>query len=89
VVVGTAWTNDMENADPVTGLVSVGSLDPSNIGGGHEYLALGFNPITQRLKFRNSWGDEWGLDGDFYVTYSDYQRLIAAQGDVVVPQIAA
>ena len=89
VVVGTAWTNDMENADPVTGLVIVGSLDDSNIAGGHEYLALGFNPVTKLLKFRNSWGSSWGQNGSFYVTFSDYQRLIAAQGDVVVPQIAA
>jgi hypothetical protein len=88
VCVGTAWTNDMENADE-NGLVSVGSLDDSNIAGGHEYLAIGFNPLTQLIKFRNSWGNDWGIDGDFFVSYSDYQQLLVNQGDVVVPQIAA
>lgn len=88
VCMGTAWTNDMENTDE-NGLVSVGSMDDSNIAGGHEYLAIGFNPQTHLVKFRNSWGSDWGQGGDFYVSYSDYQRLLANQGDVVVPQIAA
>ena len=79
VCVGTAWTNDMENAD-ANGLVSVGSTDDSNISGGHEYLALGFNPSTKLVKFRNSWGSDWGVGGAFYVTYSDFQRLLMNQG---------
>lgn len=87
VCVGTAWTNDMENSD-ANGLVSVGSLDDSNISGGHEYLGLGFNPLTKLVKFRNSWGADWGQAGSFFITYSDFHRLLMSQGDVVVPQVA-
>ena len=88
VVMGTAWTNTMENADPETGLVSVGSLDDSNIAGGHEYLAAELIPVKKLIGFYQSWGASWGLGGKFYISYDEYEALLALQGDVIVPQLA-
>lgn len=87
VVVGTAWTNTMDDAD-ANGLVDTGSLDDSNIAGGHEYLAIGFDPGTQLIEFVNSWGASWGMAGHFFVSYAQYKPLLALQGDVIVPQLA-
>ena len=33
--------------------------------GGHCVLMLGYDLSTRRVKCRNSWGDAWGLGGDF------------------------
>ena len=32
------------------------------VAGGHDVLAVGYNDVTQRIKFRNSWG-AWGNNG--------------------------
>jgi hypothetical protein len=87
VICGTAWTNTMFH--PVNGLVKVGSLAQSNIAGGHEYLGCGIDFTEEVLIFRNSWGDQdaWPgckPGGYFAVSFADYRRLLAEQGDVTV-----
>jgi hypothetical protein len=87
VICGTAWTKEMFK--PVNGLVTVGKLTQSNIAGGHEYLGCGIDFTTEVVIFRNSWGDQdaWPgckPGGYFAIGFSDYQRLLAEQGDVTV-----
>jgi len=38
--------------------------------GGHAVLAVGFDDEDQRFIVRNSWGEEWGDAGYFYLPYS-------------------
>jgi hypothetical protein len=89
VCVGTLWTNQMFTADP-TGLISVGPLgdvnDPNNpyIAGGHEYLALGISYTLQRVRFLTSWGPDFGIGGQFMMTFNDFETLLANQGDILV-----
>lgn len=37
--------------------------------GGHAVLAVGYDDATQRLTVRNSWGQQWGDKGYFYLPY--------------------
>jgi hypothetical protein len=90
VCVGTLWTQDMFNPDPVSGLLTVNLGDPNdpnntNIAGGHEYLALGLDYTHQWVIFLTSWGPSFGLDGRFKISFADFATLLAAEGDVVVP----
>jgi hypothetical protein len=83
-LVGTLWTSSMFNADP-SGLVHIGALTDQNIAGGHEYLALGINYSTRLCTFLTSWGPDFGRKGQFDLSFSDFEELLHAQGDIVVP----
>ena len=51
-----------------TGVVPV----PSNLEqpmGGHAVLAIGYDDEKKALLVRNSWGKQWGIDGDFWLPY--------------------
>lgn len=55
------------------------------IAGGHEYLALGVNHETQTLVFLNSWGESWGRNGRFMMTFKAFAGLLQDQGDATAP----
>lgn len=38
--------------------------------GGHAVLLVGYDDATQRFKFRNSWGREWGTEGCGTIPYA-------------------
>lgn len=38
--------------------------------GGHAVLVVGYDDATQRFKFRNSWGTEWGRNGYGTIPYN-------------------
>jgi C1A family cysteine protease len=38
--------------------------------GGHCVIAYGFDNATRRIRCRNSWGQGWGVGGDFFLPYS-------------------
>jgi hypothetical protein len=87
VICGTVWTKSMFN--PYNGLVKVGPINASNSAGGHEYMGCGIDWNEGVCIFRNSWGDtrDWPgckPGGYFAIKFADFQRLLAAQGDVTV-----
>lgn len=84
VTVGTDWTDPMFEPDR-KGFVHPGPLNDSTISGGHEYLCRGVNFTSQTLTFRNSWGPVWGVGGEFYMSFKDFQALLKRDGDVVMP----
>jgi hypothetical protein len=91
VIVGTPWTEQMFTPDPTTGVVTVGAINDSTVQGGHEYLCQGIDFETATLIFLNSWGTSWGggtglKPGQFRISFADFTNLLAAEGDVVVPQ---
>jgi hypothetical protein len=83
VCVGTVWTNSMFDPDP-TGHLTVGPVDDSTIAGGHEYLALGINYTNELLTFLTSWGASFARHGQFTVSFTDFEALLNAEGDVLV-----
>jgi hypothetical protein len=71
-------------------LVKVGAVIDSNIAGGHEYLICGIDWTEEVFEFRQSWGEWEGAKpgGYFAISFSDYVKLLNADGDVTVPKIA-
>jgi C1A family cysteine protease len=59
-------------------IISVGSsgiipmpAKPNNVIGGHAVCCVGFDDNKKLLKFKNSWGPNWGQKGYGYISY-DY-----------------
>lgn len=46
-------------------------FDPNKVNGHHEVLIIGWKEINGIEYYRifNSWGDDWGLDGDCYISW--------------------
>ena len=78
IVGGTNWYDDMFSPDS-DGLVKIGG----SIAGGHEWMISGYDKTTRRFLCTNSWGDSFGIGGQFYIGYDDYLRLFNEQGDAV------
>lgn len=79
VVFGTNWYSSF---DPdAEGIIRItANATPE---GGHAWLARGVN-VTRGLlgPCSNSWGDEWGKSGEFYIPLRDAERLIHEDGEV-------
>ena len=45
--------------------------DDSEALSAHTVLCVGFDDSVGALICRNSWGDEWGFDGHFWIAYAD------------------
>lgn len=45
--------------------------NPNQIYGGHAICTVGYNNKTKLIKFKNSWGTDWGANGYGYLPY-DY-----------------
>ena len=72
----THWYEGMDTTDD-DGLVhAVGELR-----GAHQYAVIGMDEERRLFKAVQSWGDEWGVDGYFYLTYDDMEMLLADDGD--------
>lgn len=80
ILAGTNWYDAMFNTDPD------GRVHPTGkIVGGHEYEGYRNDTENGRIWFHNSWGSEWGISGDFYITWADFNTLLGQDGDVVIP----
>lgn len=51
-----------------TGLMPM-PLPNETLLGGHAVCAVGYDDATERIKVRNSWGTEWGVNGYFFMPY--------------------
>lgn len=82
VIAGTLWTKGM--FDPT----SDGRIAPTGpVEGGHEYLLLGANMEQERITMLNSWSEEWSEKGRAWISFADYEKILADQGDIQVPMI--
>lgn len=71
VIFGTDWTEAMFSPDE-DGFVA----PKGQVKGGHCYLCVGFDPVANAFCFLNSWGDNWGKGGRFYVHAEDVKILL-------------
>jgi hypothetical protein len=83
VITGTEWREDMFNPDDDGRLRITG-----DVAGGHEYLLRGVDVENKRVWMRNSWGKTWGVAGEAYFTWDDFEELLHADGDVTVMHAA-
>lgn len=80
VLIGSVWHEGMFH--PLSnGLVTISGP----VVGGHEYLAVGWDPDTSEVTFANSWGPGWGVDGYFSMTVPTLTALLADDGDCTIP----
>lgn len=80
VSIGTWWYESMSRPDS-SGLMSI-SPGSARMGG-HQWLAVGQDPVTRRIKMRQSWGREWGHRGYGYLGWDDLDALLRDNGDAI------
>lgn len=48
--------------------------------GGHCFLCFGVDMIDKEIYFRNSWGTDYGLNGDFCMTFKEFEKAFIGNG---------
>jgi len=79
-VLGIDWMNDMFDPD-ADGLLHVSG----GVAGGHAILANGVSIKRRLVRLHNSWGPDWGINGEAYIGFDDLSVLLANQGEACVP----
>src|SRR4051794_4704295 len=77
IIVGLEWLEGCDEPDK-DGLVSY----KGRSRGGHEVEAYGLNVERRAVHLYNSWGRTWGLRGTFSLSFDDFGRALANEGDV-------
>lgn len=91
VVIGIPWYEDMYGTTD-TGIAKVGG----RLVGGHCILVTGYHPNMRvrgedwRCRFnvfrwRNSWGEDYGVGGSALVRYEELRDLLSGWGEACVP----
>lgn len=90
VVLGIPWCSNMYKTTP-QGQVTIGGTKV----GGHAILATGYGPRTilinnqpietLTIRWRNSWGPTYGINGDAHITTTDLQQLLKDGGEACIP----
>lgn len=86
VLIGLPWFNAWFTPAADGFVDTVPYWRTSGLAGGHEVCAIGLEEVAQYpdgrvipertvLRLRNSWGPDWGLDGDFFLRLSTYAAL--------------
>jgi hypothetical protein len=79
VIVGTDWYESMFEPNEDGTVVLDGE-----IAGGHCYLLLGHHPEFEMYEFLNSWGEQWGASGRFFMAVEDFGRLLRGDGEALM-----
>jgi hypothetical protein len=79
-VLGLNWYTSMFRPN------SNGFLVPNNdLAGGHCILCNGVNVKGQYFTVHNSWGKDWGNNGEAKISFLDMNRLLLEDGEACVP----
>jgi hypothetical protein len=79
VLFGTDWYTGMFSPNEQGLVKPTGSVE-----GGHEYVGIGYDPVTEIIEYINSWSDTWGVNGRFYMHKEDAEKVFAYQGEALV-----
>lgn len=75
VVIGISVFSSFESEDVTkTGIVPMPNDDENNLGG-HAVCVVGYDLNRQVFIVRNSWGEEWGDKGYFYLPFDYVDKL--------------
>lgn len=78
MVFGTNWYSSMMRPD-AEGIVKI--TPNATVEGGHGWLVRGIDTKRSLARGTNSWGDEWGKSGEFFIPLRDLERLIHEDGE--------
>lgn len=79
-VIGVDWYEGMLDSD------DQGFIRPTGeFVGGHCTLVKGVNVTKRYFIIHNSWGDDWGVGGDCYITFEDMDYLLRSGGEACIP----
>lgn len=81
VIVGVNWYDSFDTPD-ANGLVTI--TKDATVRGGHEFVLDELDTVNELVGASNSWGTSFGVDGRFYFSYADLQRLLKEEGDCTV-----
>jgi C1A family cysteine protease len=56
-----------------TGDMLMPNTSTEQVLGGHAILCFGYDDVKMKLSIRNSWGSNWGDNGNFYMGYKIFQ----------------
>jgi hypothetical protein len=83
VIIGISWFSDM--FDPC----KCGYLHPTGKHrGGHGLLCKGVDIDRGHFLIHNSWGPNWGKNGDAFISFNDMKWLLERDGEAVIPTLA-
>lgn len=79
-VLGLNWYSGMMHPD------SSGLIHPTGDNlGGHAILCNGISLSRKQFRLHNSWGSNWGLGGDCFISFDDMDRLLHEDGEACIP----
>ena len=77
-VLGLPWMEGMADTDRNGFIHATG-----DVVGGHCILCRAINVKEEYFLLRNSWGKNWGVNGDCKVSFADMEELLADNGEAV------
>lgn len=81
-VAGINWHEDMFTPD------HNGLIKPTGaVAGGHAILVNGVDAEKKLIRFHNSWGKSWGINGEAYMSFDDFGTLLKDQGEFCIPTV--
>ena len=78
-ICGVSWYDSFDNPD-ANGHVTI--TPNAQVRGGHEIELVGMDVAARTFRLANSWSATWGDHGYFTISWADFDRLLAEQGDV-------
>lgn len=79
-VLGVNWYEGMYEPD-AKGFLHV----TGDIVGGHAIICNGVNIKKQYFTLHNSWGKDWGENGECKISFDDMRTLLAQYGEACIP----
>jgi hypothetical protein len=63
-----------------------GFIKPTGeIVGGHAIVVRGINIKNKTVRLANSWGKDWGVGGDCFLTFDDFAYMLKNSGEFCIP----
>jgi len=81
-ILGIPWYEGMCKPD-AAGIIAV----TGKVLGGHAILCNGYNAKKSLYRLHNSWGADWGVAGDCFISAADIDRLLHEKGEACIPVV--
>jgi len=91
IIIGMRTTEDLLSKLPPGAIYDYHTAaDPNYHHGGHAILIIGYDDERQAFRVMNSWGEDWGDRGFFWISYasaiSEIEEAYVMEGEVLPPR---